>query len=592
VISRSTGTASTSSARTPTGPLGLSQADEIHSADVSESAESSSEKLIQDLNARASIFDPSWIFYLFALAIAAVGSVLSIPAPLPLPPLPDVTKPLSTERKGNLNDEYATLLARYGEPTSILFKDQAGVPVRVIQYQPAGTAIALVPNGCVAAYEEEQSPAPKAPRTHSRLRKPQKRRKLACVPLNTGSTIVAFSDSENNESLPAEFARTRIDKIQSKRIAQPSVQVESELQNTVKSRRSPQPSAPERLFDPAQRLSEELRLEEANTHATHREYSGAGLLICSLTIFVGAFHFHNKIANKRTSRFFYELGEEAQQRYSIVQQALKHLSAAQSIWRIESTISTSDLKRNAGAATLMRRNLVHVSTSNPPRVETNIAVPCIELGLCKLFFLPDIVLYWQTGRFGAIAYDDLRVEQYTTQFVEEGRVPVDTLVVGKTWRYVNKDGGPDRRFNNNAPLPIVKYGALLLTSSQRLNIHLQISNSQASQAFSNCFDELHGRDKGGKQQCPKNDPDSRKEVASDTPSAQEGFALKTLGLKAGCSLMEISAAHRRLAQLYHPDKVSTLGPELRELADVRMRELNAAYDFLKHESYTSQSRRR
>jgi hypothetical protein len=147
VISRSTGTASTSSARTPTGPLGLSQADEIHSADVSESAESSSEKLIQDLNARASIFDPSWIFYLFALAIAAVGSVLSIPAPLPLPPLPDVTKPLSTERKGNLNDEYATLLARYGEPTSILFKDQAGVPVRVIQYQPAGTAIALVPNG-------------------------------------------------------------------------------------------------------------------------------------------------------------------------------------------------------------------------------------------------------------------------------------------------------------------------------------------------------------------------------------------------------------------------------------------------------------
>jgi hypothetical protein len=220
-----------------------------------------------------------------------------------------------------------------------------------------------------------------------------------------------------------------------------------------------------------------------------------------------------------------------------VQQALKHLSAAQRIWRVESTVSTSDLKRNAGASTLMRRNLVYVSTSNPRHVETNVAVPCIELGFGKLFFLPDIVLSWETGRFGAITYDDLGVKQYTSRFVEDGELSADTLVVGKTWRYVNRNGGPDKRFNNNALLPIVQYGALSLNSSQGLNIHQQISNSQASQAFSNCFDELRVRDKGGKQQYPRNDPESPKEAAPKPLSAKKASALKALGLNAGCSLM-------------------------------------------------------
>jgi hypothetical protein len=447
--------------------------------------------------------------YMSALAIAVLGLALSIPTPLPLPPLPDVTKPLSAERKGNLNDEYAILLARYSEPDSILVKDQVGVPVRVVKYDAAGTAITLVPNGCVAMYEEEQLPPPKTAGTHSHPRKRQKRRNSACVPSNTGSTIVAFSDAENKENLPGEVARTRLDKIQSKRISQPFVLVESNVEKRVKSRRPLQrsvPAAPERLFDPAQRLSEELRLQEVDTHAKHRQYSGAGSLICSLGMFVGAFRCHKKIANKRTSRLFYELGEKAQQRYSIVRQALKHLSAAQRIWRIESTVSTSDLKRNAGASTLLRRNLVYVGTSNPPRVETNIAVPCIELGFGKLFFLPDIVLSWQTGKFGAINYEDLGVKQYTTRFVEDGELPADTLVLGKTWRYVNRDGGPDKRFNNNGLLPIVQYGALLLNSSQGLNIHLQISNSQAGQAFSNCFDELRVRDKGGKATVPEERP--------------------------------------------------------------------------------------
>ena len=36
---------------------------------------------------------------------------------------------------------------------------------------------------------------------------------------------------------------------------------------------------------------------------------------------------------------------------------------------------------------------------------------------------------------------------------------------GQTWRFVNKNGGPDRRFNNNIQLPIVLYGQLMVQSN-------------------------------------------------------------------------------------------------------------------------------
>ena len=53
-------------------------------------------------------------------------------------------------------------------------------------------------------------------------------------------------------------------------------------------------------------------------------------------------------------------------------------------------------------------------------------------------------------------------------------------------------------------------------------------------------------------------------------------------MRAGAGMDEISAAFRRAAQMYHPDKVATLGPEFRELAERRMKEINAAYEELKH----------
>ena len=190
--------------------------------------------------------------------------------------------------------------------------------------------------------------------------------------------------------------------------------------------------------------------------------------------------------------------------------------------------------------------------------------------------MPDLILYWDNGRFGAISYDDFEVQQGSTRFIEDESVATDATQVGTTWRYVRRDGGPDRRFNNNRQIPILQYGTLAFRSSRGLNIYLQTSTVQASAGFAACWGELRSRkSKTEKQQTY---PYSRPNVLSDS----EAKARKALGVSDNATLDEISAAYRQLAQMYHPDKVAGLAPEFQALAEHRMKEINIAYASLKH----------
>lgn len=217
--------------------------------------------------------------------------------------------------------------------------------------------------------------------------------------------------------------------------------------------------------------------------------------------------------------------------------------------------------------------MARAGTLRIPRVATNLSVVGIDVGEIKLFFLPDMVLYLQGNTFASISYGTLTVRQGTTRFIEDGSVPSDAVVVGQTWKYVNKNGGPDRRFKDNRQLPIAQYGVLEFISSGGLNIHLNTSSAEKAAAFANCLAERVGRIRMNQTAAP---PSLFPEDVG--PRAK---ALKVLGLSGSPSPDELSAAYRGLAQMYHPDKVAGLAPEFKELAEQRMKEINAAYALLK-----------
>ena len=85
------------------------------------------------------------------------------------------------------------------------------------------------------------------------------------------------------------------------------------------------------------------------------------------------------------------------------------------------------------------------------------------------------------------------------------------------------------------------------------------------------------------RQGPQKDPrqERPRSTAPPKPVAPPSPALGVLGLGVGASKAEVASAYRRLARTYHPDKVAHLAPEVREFAEERMKEINAAYSELK-----------
>ena len=282
---------------------------------------------------------------------------------------------------------------------------------------------------------------------------------------------------------------------------------------------------------------------------------------------------HRNHRERTTTNLFYELPVAESENFAVLQQAIVHLSQSLRIWRIIQEVATAQQKYHAGASSLIKRTSVRAGTLQIPKVTTNLSVVGIDLGAIKMFLLPDMILYLQGKVFANIPYDTFSVKLGTTRFIEDESVPRDALVVGQTWRYVNKNGGPDRRFNNNRQLFIVEYGVLELVSSGGLNIHLNTSSTQKAAAFANCILERLDRNRPRRPAAPP--------PPLPNDSRQRAQALKALGLSASPSADEVSAAYHRMAQMYHPDKVASLAPEFQALAEQRMREINAAYSLLR-----------
>lgn len=68
----------------------------------------------------------------------------------------------------------------------------------------------------------------------------------------------------------------------------------------------------------------------------------------------------------------------------------------------------------------------------------------------------------------------------------------------------------------------------------------------------------------------------------DTSALPQGAPTRswyqTLGVSETASRAAIDDAYRQQISQYHPDKVATMGEEIRRVAEVRTKEINAAYD--------------
>jgi hypothetical protein len=186
---------------------------------------------------------------------------------------------------------------------------------------------------------------------------------------------------------------------------------------------------------------------------------------------------------RKSTVLMYDMDADAQHAFEALISALQNLGRSQRLWHIGSSAQVLDRKYHAGASASIKRHPTTVRLGSAPLVKCNVEIPTLAVGRQTLCFFPDRLVVFDRGSVGAIGYAELSIDRHTTRFIEEEGVPSDSRVVDRTWRYVNKKGGPDRRFKNNRELPICEYEALHLRSSSGLNELLHASYVGAGEAL-------------------------------------------------------------------------------------------------------------
>jgi hypothetical protein len=205
-----------------------------------------------------------------------------------------------------------------------------------------------------------------------------------------------------------------------------------------------------------------------------------GVVIAGLVLTLAAMYYDQI---RKSVVLFYELDADAEERFERFHEGFESLRGARRIWHVSARADVIDQKRNAGANSVIERQPVQCGTSGPPFLKTNVAVPSIPVGAQVLYFFPDRVLVYDRGNVGAVGYSALRMDTWPTRFIEDQGVPGDARVVDRTWRFVNKQGGPDRRFKDNREIPVCLYEAVHFKSDTGLNELLHLSRLGASEAF-------------------------------------------------------------------------------------------------------------
>jgi hypothetical protein len=215
--------------------------------------------------------------------------------------------------------------------------------------------------------------------------------------------------------------------------------------------------------------------------------SFAGLFWAGLLAGISLCIYLRKLDKKRlTIEIYYEMDEKIKQVHQRFLQHFAEIMLSGRVWQYLHTQNTIDQKHHAGASKLITRIPIKtIRTDKKPErfFRTNVAIPNIQLRNSDLYFFPERLVIKRGKTFGAVFYKHLSISGTDSRFIEDGVVPRDAEIVDRTWRYLNKNGTPDKRFKDNPELPVCLYSQYHLSSPTGINELLTTSKKGAFDNF-------------------------------------------------------------------------------------------------------------
>ncbi|RZJ81959.1 MAG: DUF4236 domain-containing protein [Flavobacterium sp.] len=185
----------------------------------------------------------------------------------------------------------------------------------------------------------------------------------------------------------------------------------------------------------------------------------------------------------------FNFDEEMHLQYQQMLQAFDQLTKSEKIWDVTSSYANDRYTTRSSASSVISRLPVKFYLGELPDISSKTqALVWQNANGADLYFYPNFVVLWNNKtQFAIIGYDELDLNYTTTRFIEDERVPSDTIIIDRTWNKVNKNGQPDLRFKDNYQIPIVAYGNIELQTKTGLNERYAFSNNQSAANFNLSF---------------------------------------------------------------------------------------------------------
>ena len=188
---------------------------------------------------------------------------------------------------------------------------------------------------------------------------------------------------------------------------------------------------------------------------------------------------------RRTTRLEYTLDDWTRREQDRTSAAVGALGTSQVLRIVQSVGHETDARRAKAAALRFDNAPAYAGVYHGGFLEAAQPIPRIASADAEYYLAPDGV-YTIAGnrrRVAIYSYIGLQARTESFEWLEEQAAPNDAEFVRYQWRFPNKDGSRDLRYNNNHQIPVFRYTLIRLQHPEGLDLAIQASNGPVAESF-------------------------------------------------------------------------------------------------------------
>ena len=153
------------------------------------------------------------------------------------------------------------------------------------------------------------------------------------------------------------------------------------------------------------------------------------------------------------------LTEEQKSMFKTLCERFEHLLDTDKVWIITDETAVTLAKSSAKRSLNRKEASLYAGIFN--YLKSIFDIPVFDTGTTKYYIYPQYIIKATNAvDFSILPHTTSSISFLPVRFQEDETAPNDARFLNYTWQYVNKNGGPDKRFSNNRQIPVYAYAQI------------------------------------------------------------------------------------------------------------------------------------